>query len=330
MPIYVGYTQKRRSIKVLSAGEDKLFLCPTELIELKATINDYTNLKNHTFEWVQVVGPQVVLTGNTPFVKEFVFEDSEDKVFRFYVDRGTNREQYKDVYIYYTPISNVNKAVTNYGQGTGFSSFKLNDTRSTKEEEVNITFSEKEKKVYSNLKGEPSFEYLTGELDFSSYGFESVKRLTILKAESFDSNNYTEHLSYRSSEIPYKVYLLNGKYKIKVEYAVQGVEQEKVSDPFSVLLYIKKPYRGVSSYLSGMSSNTRKQNLIRFRITAYPVNSEIKETKWVGSNLDVSSIVRIRPTFFGSEYSEFYTSQIQSKTYVQNIVRTDPSNIGSD
>ena len=53
MPIYVGYTQKRRTVALLGAGKNQLFLCSPDVpINLTATLNDYTNIRNYTFDAV--------------------------------------------------------------------------------------------------------------------------------------------------------------------------------------------------------------------------------------------------------------------------------------
>ena len=113
MPIYVGYSQKRRTVRLLSAGRTQYLLCPPSDIDLGAIVSDTTNLRNHELKWEQIKGPTVPLASENTLGTSFPFADTEDKTFRFYLDPDTNKEQYKDVDIFYTPTSIFPKKVEN-------------------------------------------------------------------------------------------------------------------------------------------------------------------------------------------------------------------------
>ena len=121
MPIYVGYTQKRRTVKLLSAGNNQIFLCDAGNIELKAVLNDVTNIRNYTFEWNQLTGPDAQLIYVDELTSLFPFSDTVDKKFRFYIDKDTPQEQFADVDIFYTPTSIQNPTVFNQISNSGFS-----------------------------------------------------------------------------------------------------------------------------------------------------------------------------------------------------------------
>lgn len=107
MPLYVGSTQKRRTVKLLTAGEDLYYLSNRVggTAYLKAIVSDYTNLRNYTFNWVQNTGTPVNLVGSESLEASYVIESQQDIEFTFTLDKGTNREQAKSVTIYNTPTS---------------------------------------------------------------------------------------------------------------------------------------------------------------------------------------------------------------------------------
>lgn len=123
MPIYVGNSQNRRKIRIVSAGAPQYYagrvVCLPPSVFLQATLNDDTNLRNHAFEWDFLDGegiPPVDLAPVPGPLEETRASfsppaDLLDQEYRFYIDRGTNRELYADTKIYYTPTSFVKKAL---------------------------------------------------------------------------------------------------------------------------------------------------------------------------------------------------------------------------
>lgn len=107
MPLYVGTSQKRRRVKLLTAGDDLYYLSNRVggTAYLKAVVSDYTNLRNHKFNWVQNTGTPVNLIGSGTLEASYVIESQQDIEFTFTLDKGTNREQAKSVTIYNTPTS---------------------------------------------------------------------------------------------------------------------------------------------------------------------------------------------------------------------------------
>jgi hypothetical protein len=109
MPLYVGTAQKRRRVKLLTAGNTvfKLTNVLGGTINLNAILNDTTNLRNHTLTWEQTKGELVTLSSSNTLETSYVISDNTDKTFEFYIDKGLNTQQTKKVEIYYTPTSTV-------------------------------------------------------------------------------------------------------------------------------------------------------------------------------------------------------------------------------
>lgn len=92
-------------ITLVTAGEDQIQIC-VNTIFLEATVQG--NPIGHTFQWVQIGGTPV--TFNTPtdqLAVNYTIASTGTKVFRFFIDQGTASEQFDDVTIFDTPVSDV-------------------------------------------------------------------------------------------------------------------------------------------------------------------------------------------------------------------------------
>ena len=107
MPLYVGYTQKRRRVKLYTAGENVYLLIKTlgGTYDLQAVINDETNLRNYELLWEQLTGEPVELSSVNTLSSSFRILDRTDKLFKFSLDLGTNQEQSEEITVYFTPTS---------------------------------------------------------------------------------------------------------------------------------------------------------------------------------------------------------------------------------
>ena len=105
MGIYVGYSQKRRTVRITTAGKDQSAIGVVSQISLHAILTDESNLRNHTLYWEQISGTPVLLDNTDQLETGYSFVETTNKRFRFYLDYGTNKEQYKDVEIFHTPTS---------------------------------------------------------------------------------------------------------------------------------------------------------------------------------------------------------------------------------
>lgn len=105
MGLFVGYSQKRRTVRIVDFGRPRVIICPDGDILLTAVLTDETNLRNHTIYWEQIEGTDVILSSNNELQVAYSFVENSNKTFRFYLDYGTNKEQYKDIEIFHTPTS---------------------------------------------------------------------------------------------------------------------------------------------------------------------------------------------------------------------------------
>lgn len=121
MPLYVGTAQKRRRVKLLTAGKDTFNLTNVvgNTVNIEAILNDVTNLRNVKIEWVQTAGEITNLSSTDTLKTSYVDGDSSDKTYRVYLDRDTNREQTEDITFYKTPTS-IQKSVNGVSSKIGF------------------------------------------------------------------------------------------------------------------------------------------------------------------------------------------------------------------
>lgn len=107
MPFYVDYSTKRRTIAIQDVSPVQFIICEAfgYIITLEAVLNDYVNHRNVTLEWKQIKGTLAILSHPNETVTTFTYTDTSDKIFRFYIDRGTARETYIDARVYHTPLS---------------------------------------------------------------------------------------------------------------------------------------------------------------------------------------------------------------------------------
>ena len=105
MPFQVSYSSKTQilsAVRLLSAGSDQIQIC-VNLIFLHAEI--VGDLAGHRLQWVQIGGSGVTINDADKVDAWFTDDNNSDKTFRFYLDRNTPFEQYKDVTIFRTPTS---------------------------------------------------------------------------------------------------------------------------------------------------------------------------------------------------------------------------------
>ena len=109
-------------ISSFTAGEDFLAICDTS-ISLQATVIGDTT--GHVFLWEQISGSAVTWTSPlNQLSATYTTSIFDDKIFRFWIDKGTPNQQFDDVIIYGTPteikflsMGASNNGVVNYGSG---------------------------------------------------------------------------------------------------------------------------------------------------------------------------------------------------------------------
>lgn len=98
-------TRTMGTVALRSPGAAQQAIC-TPVVYLEATISG--DPAGHSFEWVQLTGtPTVTLyvVSNTQAYYLPGSNPGSDKIFRYYIDKGTGIEQFGDVTIYATPTS---------------------------------------------------------------------------------------------------------------------------------------------------------------------------------------------------------------------------------
>jgi len=109
MPFQVTYTQRAIPsgiIQSISAGEDGIAVCDVNFALTATVIGE---LDGHTILWEQVSGTPVTFDTQLDQLSISYSQTTfDDKVFRFYIDKGGAGEAFDDVTVYGSPVS-VNK-----------------------------------------------------------------------------------------------------------------------------------------------------------------------------------------------------------------------------
>ena len=105
MPFQVSLSSRRRiygQISYVSAGADQYHIC-TPVVYLEAAV--VGDLIGHSLLWEQLSGTPVTLFNANTLTPYFNYTDGSDKVFRFWIDKGTPEQQFDDMTVYRTPTS---------------------------------------------------------------------------------------------------------------------------------------------------------------------------------------------------------------------------------
>lgn len=96
-----------KPVSLVSAGDNQVAICEP-IVYLQATVDG--DLSRHYTEWEQISGVPMVSLITVDAVSSYYTVlglPGTDKVFRFWVDRGTPFAQYKDITVRTTPVSDV-------------------------------------------------------------------------------------------------------------------------------------------------------------------------------------------------------------------------------
>lgn len=105
--LFISFDIKQNNVSLVSPGEDQVVVC-APMVYLEATLAG--DITGHTTEWVQLSGTPTVTLFQTSETQAYYVAGTNpgsDKVFRFYIDRNTQIEQYMDVNIRVTPSSEL-------------------------------------------------------------------------------------------------------------------------------------------------------------------------------------------------------------------------------
>lgn len=321
MAIFVGYTQKRRTVRLLSAGETIYLLCPPPTIEIQAVLSDITNLRNHTIEWVQVKGNTVVLSNADSLVASFPSTETTDKRFRFYVDRGTNNEQYKDLDIFYTPTTYANggsriiysqegQTVPNVTKSNGF----LIPLNPYVEAPVAIT---------------PATIFEFDALDLQDLAGNAVK-LEVFQDIAFGPRPSNLYSSYSQGEFPTTLALPPGTYLVKVTYINDAISKTYISP---LLVSFPSAVAGADTYVNEIVFRTKSvlNNVSLLKYTPIILNA-LELLPVPRSNIRNAITVVSTPRFI--DYNSYPALNetlpaFSSGFAFSALARSDPSNIGN-
>jgi len=130
MPFQVSFSIFKEApgvIQYFSAGEDQNVIC-SPLVTLQATV--IGDLTGHQIIWEQISGHAVNFTTplNQLTVQFTPPAINDDKIFRFWIDKGTIEQQYDDINVWTTPTSILivdvplpknNTSIGSYGETVG-------------------------------------------------------------------------------------------------------------------------------------------------------------------------------------------------------------------
>ncbi len=324
MAIYSGVIQKRRTIRILSVGEDRFLLCPPGQITLSAELSDYTNLKNHVAEWTQLKGTPVVLA--TPDQPETTFPHSstEDKKFRFTLDPGTNQEIYKEMNIYYTPTSlNLPTVVRGKRSTASMTTHNLQKVDS-------FLFPPPSGEVRSNISGSPASKFTFDVTDVIGLGGNLVK-MEILTDAGYVHNPEDLYATYENDDIPYEIVLPTGVYVFRFYYEL---DSGTYSYDSALLVSNAQAVGGVTAIDDILDSHTIFSDFSYRRVSIAVFSTTDDYT--VGRTAafgELSSHSRYTPTSLDASINPNLIDNLQTALawgMLQSLVRLDPSSIGNE
>ena len=328
MPLYVGYTQKRRKVKLLTAGDDIFKLLKSSVgeiggqVDLQAIINDYTNTRNHTLTWEQLIGEVVILTSYDTFETSYIITELSDKTFRFYLDKGTNKEQYKDIDIFYTPTSRLSISPGSKGR-----SLYSHVTA------LNLEIQGEVIKLPENNVGRT--------VVFDPVASNAISLKLIGAIGEFTYNPTTVISEYLASEVnlPTSMFLAYGSYLIEVTYLINGVTKSFRSPLFFIFNSAGDPTPEltlISNFVTGGSNFGKNYNINKTIYSSFPENlvSELvthsggsKGRNYNISKITYSSLSPSAASELVSTLSISSSGGSNGRNY--NIVRIDNSNVGA-
>lgn len=344
MPIYVGYSQKRRTVRLLSAGGTQYLLCPPTDIEMTADVSDLTNTRNHTFLWEQIAGPAVILASTDTISTSFPFSDTTDKTFRFYIDPGTNREQYKDIDIFYTPTSVHGQVVTSKSDPF----YKSMTTPNIAQIDTFI-LEEPAGVTNSNLLITPATAVTFDPVSLIELLHSSVK-LEILTDPGYVVNPEVIYgtYDYAAGELVYVYDLPNGVYRFRFHYDLGTVKPTVVTSPLVICAStnISDDAWGIDSVADYQIVKTTPHflGLTRFTIARQIVDEEYPmpgvsagllnaSGGFYNPAIDPPPVTILTPRLIQApefpELDEEFPLTPIVDSVLSGVIRLDPSNIGN-
>jgi len=319
MGIFVGYSQKRRSVRIASPGKDQMVLCNVATIFLHATLTDESNTRNHTFFWEQMSGPEVILDNTDQLETSYSFVETTNRRFRFYLDYGTNKEQYKDVEIFHTP--------TSLTQGIHADGIPNSISQTVKDYALSPDFLV----PYNDYPNAPVIVTPATRIDYVEVLPDLLPKGTGMYI--YTSPNYVQepqdlYKSYTFGDYPLTALLPKGVYKFKFHYLING--QERV---YSSPLIVSTPPASVDSsgtyvndliWANSAAGKKLEGSFLRFFYTVKNVvGSPLVASAGKGNFVSIA-----RFTYFQKHLQDDVLIASAGNGNFYSITRFDSSNIG--
>jgi hypothetical protein len=335
MPLYVGTTQKRRRVKLLSAGKDTYTITNVvgNTINIEAVLNDITNLRNVKIDWVQTAGETTNLSSTDTLETSYVDGDSSDKTYRIYLDRDTNREQTKDITFYKTPTSIKN----NVNGVTSKIDFTL-QTIPNLRFETGITFPPLQGIIIPSINIQSGYGIA---FDPTSIGglVGNATKIQVWGAVGVLSYVHPQLMVEEfavDGVIPTFFIVPEGSYSVEIEYERGRTISYRSPTIFMEPVAVSSELMGVDDVLlinkGGVSAKT--YNFKRFLF----IKIEGKSTHFIsgGPDLKTSNFKRFKNVNFNTVENSAFDDSVFSASKpgvgfkLYNFTRLNPSNVGSD
>lgn len=300
-----------------------MILCEVDTVVLRATLTDHTNTRNHTFYWEQMSGVPIVLSSTDEVSTSYSYVENSNKRFRFYLDYGTNKEQYKDVEVFHTPTSVINSSVSD---GT-YSS--INQTIPNYELTPDYTIPT-DLLSYAPADTSPATRIDYDEVS-SLLKHDSIKMEIFTNAGIFTHDPQELYATYTKHNYPYSLILPKGVYKFVFHYLIDGNYKKYVSP--LIVSFPKVPEGTDMVYVNDVIITEKAIgrltpiSLIRYAHTRKDVQWwYTKASKSIG-NVTPESVVRYSRTIKDIHDSDVIAGISGGELYA--ITRFNSSGIGS-
>lgn len=98
------YKRTQGEITFFTAGPDQIVIC-NDFITLEATVQG--DLTGNSFLWEQIGGTPVTVNDANTLIATFTNNDLSPKIFRFFINKGTASQQFDDITVFATPLTNA-------------------------------------------------------------------------------------------------------------------------------------------------------------------------------------------------------------------------------
>jgi hypothetical protein len=316
------------AITLVTAGDDQIQICATT-VPLSATV--VGDVFGHTFLWEQIEGSPVVIDDPSAITTFYTVAGTGDKAFRFYIDKGTSLEQFDDIIVYDTPISDfesfsVSPNVSNTKQldpipvnvddinGSVVASMPPPSTDFGEETPV-TTFT----LTWTHPNGYHDDWIVQYNIEENSIVTNNIPSAPLSPVATGDTpaGPPADPLTYEGGALT--------TYRIITNYDIWGAQFVRPSEPKDFSGLEVPPTVGINdSFTSFSVAPTQTTSIVRFTTEVQQINDNF-DTFSVSTSL-TTTVVRYTPTVeeANDQFETFSVYDGQTNT----IFRADPSGIG--